>query len=264
MTTDASWVGSMPELYDANLGPALFAPFGAELAGRAAALSPNSVLELAAGTGLATRALVKALPSASITATDLNGAMVAWAAERVPGPTWLAADAQALDFPTDAFDLVVCQFGAMFFPDKPAAFAEAARVLLPGGTLMMAIWDAVELSPFPATLVEALGAVLPDDPPSFVVRVPHGYADPDLIAADLTAGGLTVGGIEKVVLTGEATSARSLAQGFCLGTPLRFALEQRGSLSELTEAVGVEMEKRLGPGPLTGDLAALVVTARLG
>jgi SAM-dependent methyltransferase len=261
MTTDASWVGSMPELYDTNLGPALFAPFGDELARRAAALSPSRVLELAAGTGLATRALLRALPAASITATDLNSAMVQWAAERIPGPTWLTADAQELAFPDASFDVVVCQFGAMFFPDKPAAFAEAARVLAPGGVLLMAIWDVVELSPFPAILVEALAAVLPEDPPSFVVRVPHGYGDPDLIRADLQAGGLTVQSIDRVVLIGRAASARALAEGFCLGTPLRFALEQRGPLEGLTQAVGKQMEARLGTGPLQADLAALVVTA---
>jgi SAM-dependent methyltransferase len=253
----------MPEVYDINLGPALFEPFGHELARRSAALSPGRVLELAAGTGIATRALVKALPSASITATDLNPSMVAWAAEHVSGPTWLTADAQELEFPDGSFDLVLCQFGAMFFPDKPAAFAEVARVLAPGGSLLMAIWDVVERSPFPAALVESLAAVLPADPPSFVVRVPHGYSDPDQIAVDVKAGGLQVQGIDQVVLTGNAASGRALAEGFCLGTPLRFALEGRGSLEVLTRAVGDEMEARLGTEPLQGDLAAFVVTAAL-
>jgi ubiquinone/menaquinone biosynthesis C-methylase UbiE len=95
----------MPEIYDRCLGPALFAPFAAHLATMAAELSPQRVLELAAGTGIATTELVRALPAADITATDLNPAMVSWAADRISGATWLPADAQFLDFPDGSFDL---------------------------------------------------------------------------------------------------------------------------------------------------------------
>jgi SAM-dependent methyltransferase len=260
MTTDARWVGSMPEVYDRALGPALFAPYAQHLAVLIAQHAPIRVLELAAGTGIATAALVRALPQASITATDLNEAMVAWAAQRVPGATWRQADAQALDLPDASFDAVVCQFGVMFFPDKPAAFSEAARVLAPGGRLVLAVWDTVDTSDFPAALVQSLDAVLPD-PPSFVVRIPHGYADPTQIETDLRTGGLRVESLDRVVLRGRAASARDVAEGFCLGTPLRFALEERGDLAELTRAVGDDLTERLGPGPLEGDLAAFVVTA---
>lgn len=262
MTTEASWVGSMPEMYDRALGPALFAPFAAHLAALMAPLAPQRVLELAAGTGIATAQLVKALPGAAITATDLNPAMVAWASARVAGPEWQQADAQHLQFPDGSFDAVVSQLGVMFFPDKPAAFAEAARVLEPGGQMVFSVWDVVEASPFPAAMVESLTAVLPVDPPSFIVRVPHGYAEPDQITADLRAGGLEPESIDRVVLPGSAPSARTLAEGFCLGTPLRFALAERGPLEELTEALAEQMTVRLGAGPVEGELAAFVVTAR--
>ena len=264
MSSDARWVDSMPELYDQCLGPVLFAPFAAHVADLIAAragVAPR-LLEVAAGTGIGTAALVAALPSARITATDLNPAMIAWAAARVEGPDWLVADAQHLEFAADTFDYVVCQFGAMFFPDKPAAFAEAARVLAPRGTAVYTIWDAVEYSTFTAALVASLAVVLPDDPPSFIVRVPHGYADPDRIRADLRAGGLEPTSIERVVLTGHAASARELARGFCLGTPIRFELAERGQLDVLMAAIGDEMTARLGDGPIDGDLTALVVTAQ--
>ena len=262
MSTDAHWLATMPEVYDSCLGPALFAPFAARLAATAQALSPTRILELAAGTGILTAELVRALPAAEITATDLNPAMVAWAAGQVPGPRWLQADAQRLDLPDGRFDLVVCQFGVMFFPDKPAAFAEAARVLAPGGTLLFTVWDAVETSDFPAAMMRSMAAVLPGDPPDFIVRVPHGYCDPDQLAADLRAGGLEPHSIDRVVLPGRARSARAIARGFCLGTPLRFALQERGSLEELTTAIEDEMVARLGAGPVDGELAAFVVTAR--
>lgn len=250
----------MPAAYDELLGPALFAPFARELAARAAALRPRSVLELAAGTGILTAQLVTRLPGVPVTATDLNPAMAGYGSGRVPAAEWRAADAQALPFPDASFDLVACSFGVMFFPDKAAAFAEAARVLSGSGRLLVSIWDTVATSDFPAALTEALAAVLPDDPPDFVVRVPHGYADVDRIEADLAVAGLG-GTVERVVLRGEAPSARALAEGFCHGTPLLFGLEERGDLAALTDAVAEQMTARLGDGPVCGDLAAFVVTA---
>ena len=261
MTADAQWQGSMPEVYDRCLGPVLFAPYAAELARRAAALAPARVLELAAGSGIATAALVEALPATAITATDLNEAMVHWGSSRVPGATWRQADAQELPFDDGAFDLVVSQFGAMFFPDRARAHAEALRVLRPGGTSLFTVWDVVEGSTFTAALVSALAEVLPADPPGFVVRVPHGYADPAVIKADLVAGGLVPGAVDRVVLQGRAGSAAQLAEGFCLGTPLRFDLQERGSLEELVPAVTSAMTARLGEGALVGDLTAWFVTA---
>ena len=261
MTADASWVGSMPEVYDRALGPALFRPFAVHLAATVAALRPQRVLEVAAGSGIATAEIVRALPAAAITATDLNPAMVSWAQAQVPGPTWLVADAQQLDFADGSFDAVVCQFGVMFFPDKPGAFAEAARVLAADGTMVFAVWDDVSTSPFTHSMVESLAAVFPEDPPTFIKRVPHGYADTDLMRSDLAAGGLQATSVERVVLTGYAPDARTLTEGFCLGTPLRFALEERGDLMELTGRLAAEMTARLGAGPLEGESAAWVVTA---
>ncbi|MDT4938781.1 MAG: hypothetical protein QOG80_2452 [Pseudonocardiales bacterium] len=261
-SADASWLDSMPEVYDRCLGPALFAPYAEYVAARAATLAPRTVLELAAGTGIVTAELVQALPDASITASDLNGAMVAWASERVPGATWRTADAQQLDFADASFDLVVCQFGVMFFPDKAGAFRETARVLAPDGTFLFTTWDSVETSDFPAALVESAAAVLPDDPPLFLARVPHGYSDPDAVRADLEAGGLHAETFDRVVLPGTALSARTVAEGFCLGSPMRFELQQRGDLTELVEAIGAEMTARLGSGPLSRDNSAYVVTAR--
>lgn len=262
MTGDARWLDSMPEIYDRCLGPALFAPYARRLARIAAAHAPHTVLEVAAGTGIVTAELVRALSRAQITATDLNPAMVAWAEQRVSGPQWLPADAQCLDFADASFDMIVCQFGVMFFPDKPKAFGEFARVLRPGGTLLFTVWDSVHGSRFPAALVAGLAELIPDDPPDFVVRIPHGYHDRDRIRLDLAAGGLVVESFERLVLRGSAPSARVIAEGFCYGTPLRFALEQRGDIEQVADALAQRMTVRLGDGPIEGDLAGYVVSVR--
>ena len=261
MTAEATWRDSMPEVYDRCLGPVLFAPYARHLADLAAEFAPRDVLELAAGTGIVTGELVRALPQASVTATDLNPAMVSWGTDHVPGAAWLAADAQHLEFAAGAFDLVVCQFGVMFFPDRPGAFAEAARVLRPGGSLLFATWDTAESSAFPAALVGAVQALFPDDPPDFLDRVPHGYHDAAAVRRDVESAGLTVTALDHTSLPGRASSAAVLAEGYCLGSPLRFELEARGDLDELRAAIATRMTRTLGDGPVTSELTALVVTA---
>src|SRR5947209_11521630 len=123
----------MVEVYERVLAPAVFQPFAVDLARRLSAWSPRRVLELAAGTGVLTREILAVLPSVELTATDLNPAMVRFGRERVPRAAWQEADAMNLPFPDGGFDLVACQFGVMFVPDKPAAFREVRRVLGPEG-----------------------------------------------------------------------------------------------------------------------------------
>ena len=203
----------MPRVYDLCLGGAVFAPYGADLARRAAFLAPQRVLELAAGTGIVTTALVSALPSAEIVATDLNASMVDYAAAKVPGPRWEVADAQDLRFADGSFDLVVCQFGVMFLSDRVNAYRGVGRVLQPGGSLLVNAWDTLDTHVVEAAVFDAMAELFPQDPPDFLRRVPHGYADPDRIRDDVEAAGLEVVELERVGLSGKAPSAAALAEG---------------------------------------------------
>lgn len=137
--SDSAFTGSIPEIYDTHLVPLLFEPYAADLARRVAALAPKSVLETAAGSGVVTRALAPRLRSADrYVVTDLNSAILERASSEQPAQDnieWRQADALALPFEDDAFDAVCCQFGVMFFPDRVAGYAEARRVLKPGGAL---------------------------------------------------------------------------------------------------------------------------------
>jgi SAM-dependent methyltransferase len=259
---DGRWVGAMAETYDRCLGRAVFLPFAVDMAQRAARLSPGRVLEVAAGTGVLTACLVAALPDAQVTATDLNAAMVDVGASRVPEAAWRSADASHLPFPDATVDLVVCQFGVMFFPDRPAAWAEAARVLVPGGRLLFNTWGPVATHGFARVLLDGLERAFPGDVPPFVSAVPHGYSDLDLVAADVRAGGLEVLSVDTVTLEGRADSAAQIAAGFCAGTPTRGEIEARGDLAATIAIVGEEMTAQWGEGPVTTRMTAHVVEAR--
>jgi len=115
---------------------------------------------------------------------------------------------------------------------------------------------------FAAALMASLERVFPGDPPTFVADVPHGYADIEVIAGDLRAGGLECRSVESLTLQGRADSAADVAAGFCTGTPLRLAIEARGDLAAATALVQDEMTAHLGAGPVTARMTAHVFEAR--
>src|SRR3954447_26950438 len=164
----------MSSAYDEYLVPAVFRPYADDLASRVAQHQPRVVLELAAGTGVLTRAMTVNLPGTQVTATDLNVAMVDVGSAQVPTATWRQADAMQLPFGDATFDLVVCQFGVMFFPDRPVAYAEVGRVLRPGGHFLFNSWGPLATHEVEATVMAAMAERFPDDAPSFLARVPHG------------------------------------------------------------------------------------------
>jgi SAM-dependent methyltransferase len=266
---DEVFAGSIPEVYDTHLVPLIFEPYAAALAARLRARvpahGPARVLELAAGTGVLTRALAAALPPrVTIVATDLNGPMLDQA--RAIGTTrpveWRQADAMRLPFADAAFDAVVCQFGVMFFPDKGAAFAEARRVLRPGGTLLFSVWDRIEENEFADVVTRALQPLFPDDPPRFLARVAHGYHDRLVVETDLLRGGFEAAPrIDVVEERSRAASARIPAVGYCQGTPLRNEIAARDAarLDEATDAADDALTERFGHGAVEGKIQALVV-----
>jgi SAM-dependent methyltransferase len=203
------------------------------------------------------------MPSADVVATDLNPPMVDYAAAKVPGPRWEVADAQGLRYADASFDLVVCQFGVMFLPGRVEAYRGVLRVLRPGGSFLFNAWDTLETHVVEAAVIEAMAEMFPLDPPDFLRRVPHGYADPERIREDVELAGLEVAELERVELTGHAPSAAALAQGYCLGTPLRFELAERGDPADAVAPLTAALSARFGDGPVEVSMSAHVVHAVL-
>lgn len=262
-STDVAFSGSVPRLYDRYLADLLFNPYAEDVARRAAELAPGHILETAAGTGLATAAILEAVPDARIVATDLNPAMLVVAAERLASPRveLRPADAQSLPFGEATFDLVICQFGMMFLPDRLAGYREARRVLKPGGRFIFNVWDRFETSPVAEVVARAVAALFPDDPPSFLQRVPWGYHDPAQLERDARAGGFAEVAVETLEKRSRAPSAHEAAIGLCQGSPLRSEIEARGDLQLATDAVEAALRRRFGSGPLDQPMSAHVVTA---
>ena len=267
LETDKVFAGSVPENYDRYMTPLIFEPFAADLAQRAASLSPSAVLETAAGTGVVTRALAAKLsPGASYIVTDLNQPMLDYAGSRQAPDSrikWRQADALALPFENAAFDLVCCQFGAMFFPDRSSAYREAKRVLKRGGHFLFNVWDRIEENVFADDVTNALANIFPNDPPRFLARTPHGYHDTALIRSELKDAGFSHVAIETRAEQSRASSPRLPAVAYCQGTPLRNEIEARdaGKLEAATDYAASAIADKHGGGEVAAKIQAHIIVA---
>jgi ubiquinone/menaquinone biosynthesis C-methylase UbiE len=265
--SDTLFAGSIPKIYDSYLVPLIFADFAEDLARQVAAFSPAAVLETAAGSGVVSRALAPSLaPDARYVVTDLNQAMLDHAAERQGADariSWRQADALVLPFEDATFDVVCCQFGVMFFPDRVGGYREVRRVLKPGGRLVFNVWDRIEENVFADEVTNALAAMFPSDPPRFLARTPHGYHDQPLIRDELTRAGFANVTIETRSKQSLAPSPRHPALAYCQGTPLRNEIEAKGAgqIHAATEHVAGAIAARHGQGEVAAKIQALVVMA---
>jgi len=251
---------STPELYDRYMSPLFFEPCAKLVADLAVAFQPERVLETAAGTGIVTRAVHGALPSASIVATDVNEAMLAVAAQRLSSDlvSFQLANAQALPFDDESFDLVVCQFGIMFFPDRAKANSEARRVLGPGGHYLVVTFEELDRNPIAKVVGEAVAALFPNDPPTYMEQGPFCYTDAAQLQQDLLAGGFTKIDIQTVTARSGAANAYEAALGICQGGPFRAEIEKRDpeGLDRATEAAAEALHRFEGPNGLDAPMSA--------
>lgn len=264
---DKVFSGSIPEVYDTYLVPLIFESYAEDLAARVAAQSPAAVLETAAGSGVVPRALAPLLAADTrYVVTDLNQPMLDRAQAQQDADDrieWRQADAQALPFDDASFDFVLCQFGAMFFPDQVGAFTEVRRVLRPDGRWAFNVWDRIERNAFADTVTNAVAECFPTDPPRFLPRTPHGHHDMNLLGEQLMDAGFSSVTVDVVERRSVAANPRIPALAYCQGTPLRNEIEARAPdrLDAITDHAADAVASRFGSGAVDGEIRAYVISA---
>ena len=264
MEKTAAFAGSIPANYERYLGPFLFEPYALDLVSRLQDKKYNDILEIACGTGRVTAHIAKSVKHYTLTATDLNADMITVAKGIIPDKNikWMQADAMELPFADASFDLVVIQFGIMFFPDKEKGLKEAYRVLRPGGKLIFNTWNKVETNEAIHTGRTIIESYFGDDPPIFY-GVPFSMYDEKELKRLTSGAGFKNVTTELVKKEGVGSSASDLAKGIVEGNPVYLAITER--IPAMLNPIKVEVQKTLaekfGDNPIKSPLQAWVVEA---
>ncbi len=268
MSGNASeFVGDIPSHYDTGLGPNIFHDYADRLAARCGELGGDNVLELAAGTGIVTRKLHDQLPSDTrLVVTDLNAPMLDIAKGKVDGAEnieFTVANAMELPFGKSEFDLMVCQFGVMFFPDKPASYREAARVLRSGGHYVFNVWGSLSENPFAQMAQDVCAKFFPVNPPGFY-KVPFHYGDPNVVRTDLATAGWHDVVHETITLNKTIENPEAFATALVYGNPLIDEIRERGGVDpDMVAAAMLDaLHDKFGPAPLVMPLVATTFVCR--
>ena len=247
MASITAFTGNVPLNYETYLGPLFFEPYAHDLSDRLPNNKYGTILELACGTGRVTKYLLHKLQDdGRLFATDLNEAMLTIGKQKVTDPRirWSMVDAHALPFDEESFDLIVCQFGVMFFGDRPKAFREAFRVLKSGETFLFNTWDHIQHNALTDVTRKVMDKMFPDDPAPFLTKGPFSFFDKEQIHQLLAETGFKDITIDTVRITSTATSVQNCLNGIVDGTPISAYLQERNTpAGEVKEKVAEALEE---------------------
>lgn len=249
--------------YEAYLGPLIFEPSATAFLTHLAGISAQSILETSCGTGRLTKRLRRVFPaSVKLVATDISGDMLSLAKEKMQNEDveFRIADGQQLPFDDGTFDLVVNQYGLMFFPDRPKGFAEAYRVLKPGGHFVFATWDRTADTPLFRLVID--GNIVPffDQEDTARFYLPFSLHDQGQMQRFLADAGFRNMKVMLIKFEGSAGSVKDIVNGLFLKHPMGRAVEERepGAVSRIAAAMERSLVEYFGTGPFRFGLKAWI------
>lgn len=265
-TVTSNFTGSIPTVYEEGLVPVIFTDFAQNMARRVAELGPTKVLELASGTGVVTRLLRNRLsPECTLVASDLNDPMLAIARRKFKADervSFESVDAMNLPFENQSFDVLTCQYGVMFFPDKIQSFTEAHRMLKDGGHYIFSTWDSLARNPFATIVQRVIEDTFAEDPPGFY-KVPFHYHDPDAIRLDMQKAGFSAVTVEQHHMRKAIPSMDVFANALVYGNPLYEEIKMRhGDADAMVASIKQALVAKCGQSAPVLELSSFFITGR--
>ena len=251
---------TIPKVYEQYLGPYLYEPYSKYVTNRIIG-NPQDILEIGVGSGRLTNHLVKKISKeAKLTAIDINPNMLEIARQKVNAVNvkFELADAQELPFPDNSFDLVICQFGFMFLPDKQKGFNEAWRVLKPRGQFLFVTWDKAENNITLHISQQTILQFLQASPPAYFGKAYYAMNNPDELRNYTKSAGFENGTVEKITLEGKCPSAMDAATGFVEGNSIikEILKEDPELLYTIKNTIASKINEQFGKDPLCSELNA--------
>ena len=262
----ADFSGDTAAHYDRFFGPLFFEPYAIEVVKRIEPTSLSVVLEIAAGTGRVTRHIRERIPaSAKLIASDISEDMLGEAKKKLSHLhiEWQKIDAQQLPFSDNSIDLVVCCFGYMFVPDKPKAFAEAYRVLRPGGMFLFTTWDKLEQNAA-SYIYRSIAKEYLKEPLPASCNLATSMNDETVIGQSLQSAGFSKITIEKVKQFSVSPSAKEAAYGLVEGGGFIYEeINKRNpaGIAEIKLKVEKELAEKFGAAPMIAPISAVISQA---
>lgn len=261
----ADFSGEIATHYDQFLGPLFFEPYAIEVAKRIDPAPVAIALEIAAGTGRVTRHIRERIqPSAKLIASDISEEMLAEAKKKLGhlNIDWQNIDAQQLPFSDNNIDLVVCCFGYMFVPDKPKAFAEAYRVLKPGGMFLVTTWDALEHNAA-SYISRSIAKQYLEEPLPESYNLATSMSDEAFLRRLLQDAGFSKISIEKVKHFSISPTAKDATYGLVEGGLIYKEIKKRNPawIDEIKIKVEKELAEKFGAAPMIAPMSAVISQA---
>jgi ubiquinone/menaquinone biosynthesis C-methylase UbiE len=250
--------------YDRFFGPLYFEPYAIEVAKRIDPAIVSIALELASGTGRVTRHLRERIPAtAKLIASDISEEMLDEAKKKLShlDIEWQHIDAQQLPFSDNSIDMVVCCFAYMFVPDKPKAFAEAYRVLKPGGVLLFTTWDRLEQNAA-SYISRSIAKEYLEEPLPESYNLATSMSEETDIRPLLEGAGFSKMSIEKVQLLSVCPSAKEAAYGLAAGAIYQEIRKRNPAwMEEIKIKVEKELTEKFGAAPMISPISAVICKA---
>ncbi len=248
--------------YETYLGPFLFEPSAKLLATLLPKENVQTILEIASGTGRVTKYLRKIYPQpAKLVATDLSADMLEVAKSKLEDNSieYIVADAMTLPFPDNSFDLVVCQYGVMFFPDRQKGLNEAYRVLKPGGKIFFSTWDNSKSIPIINVVFNKVLLPFFKGEDTSIYLVPFSMSDMALHKELLIKSGFKKIKVDNLKFRGSSPSAQEVVNAFILKHSLGKEISKKNpdALNEIATVALKKIEKEFGTKHIVSPLSAI-------